>query len=303
MRCVVTGGCGFIGRAVTARLVEEGCTVTVLDRKGDRKGPDSGRGKVRYLIGDIGDRQALREAVAKGTDAVVHLAGVTSVLRSKENPQETFDTNVSATQLLLERSREVGVQSFVLASTNAVVGDVGDRTISESSALAPLTPYGATKAAAEMMLSCYDASYGIRGSAVRLTNVYGPGMGEKDSFVARLMRAARDGTKVVIYGDGKQRRDFVYLDDAVAGILLALRREVSGPLIVGSGLSVSVRELHRIACEATGVEISVDFGEAKAGEMPAVRVDISRASALGYQASVELAEGLRRTWEYFARDA
>ena len=105
----------------------------------------------------------------------------------------------------------------MLASTNAVVGDVGTSTITADLPLHPLTPYGATKAAGEMLLSAYSGSYGLSTAALRFTNVYGPGMSHKDSFVPRLMRAALTDSGVRIYGDGKQRRDLVYVDDVVAG--------------------------------------------------------------------------------------
>src|SRR5205807_6345031 len=133
-----------------------------------------------------------------------------------------------------------GVSSFILASTNAVVGDVGRSVITEQAALRPLTPYGATKAAAEMLVSCYCAAYGIAGCALRFSNVYGPGMGEKDSFVPRLMRAARDGEGVQVRGDGSMLRDVVDVDDVVQGILTAWQGRHNGPLILGCGRSVTV---------------------------------------------------------------
>src|SRR5205085_5758799 len=109
--------------------------------------------------------------------------------------------------------------------------------------LRPLTPYGATKAAAEMLLSGYAGGYGMTTCAVRLTNVYGPGMARKDSFVPRIMRAAHADVPVQVYGTGEQRRDFVHVHDAVAGLLAAWRADHVGPLIIGSGRSVSVLDL------------------------------------------------------------
>src|SRR5260370_28678583 len=121
----------------------------------------------------------------------MHLAAVTSVLRSIQDPVETYRTNVAVTATLHDRARNRGVAAFLLASTNAVVGNVGRKVITEQTPARPLTPYGGTKAAAEMLLSYYSASYGVAGCALPFSQFYGPGMGEKDSFFPPLMPAAR----------------------------------------------------------------------------------------------------------------
>ena len=169
------------------------------------------------MDGDLRDPSVAAQAVSPGTEAIFHLAAVTSVLRSLEDPAGTYQTNVAATAALLELARTRGVGSFILASTNAVVGDVGATSSPSRHPLHPLTPYGATKAAGEMLVSCYTAAYGIAGCALRFSNVYGPGMQHKDSFVPRLMRAARDGHGVQVYGDGTQIRDLIHVDDIVSG--------------------------------------------------------------------------------------
>jgi len=121
--------------------------------------------------------------VTDDTAAIIHLAAVTSVLRSIDDPVHVHMVNVDVTARLLELAREHGVGSFLLASTNAVTGNVGQATISERTVLRPLTPYGATKAAGEMLVSAYTNCYGITGASLRFSNVYGPGMAEKDSFI------------------------------------------------------------------------------------------------------------------------
>lgn len=294
MRVLVTGGSGFVGRALVGRLAARGDAVRVVDLR-----PFPGPG-VDALVGDLRDPAVVEAALAGGLDAVVHLAAVTSVLRSKEAPHEVFTTNVAATELLLEGCRTRGVRRFVLASSNAVVGDVGRRTIDETLSLAPLTPYGATKAAAEMLCSAYAASFGLVTVALRFTNLYGPGMQDKDSVVARLMRAARAGGGIEVYGDGEQLRDYLYIDDACRALELALDLSAPTTLCVGLGRSVSMNELHRLACEATGRAIGKVHVPPKAGEMPAVVVDTSRLEALGLRPAVDLPEGLAATWRDFA---
>lgn len=293
-RVLVTGGCGFVGRAVVRAFQDSGAEVIVLDR---RPFPDA---RVTSVVGDMTDARVRDRAMAGGVTGVVHLAAITSVLRSAEAPEQTFVTNVEVTQGLLELARTRGVSQFALASTNAVVGDVGTRTITEDIPLRPLTPYGATKAACEMLLSGYAGAYGIDTCALRFTNIYGPGMAEKDSFVPRLMRAARTGGGVQIYGDGTQVRDLVYVADVVDGLIKAWRCRFTGTAIVGAGRSVSVLDLVAAAREATGAALPVEHVPAKTGEMPAVIVDISRArAAFGHQPTMSLLDGLRRVWEDF----
>jgi UDP-glucose 4-epimerase len=163
-----------------------------------------------------------------------------------------------------------------------------------------LTPYGATKAACEMLLSAYSGSYGMATAALRFTNVYGPGMSHKDSFVPRMMRAALAGRGVQIYGDGLQRRDLVHVDDVCQAVVAAWERRFTGTAIIGSGQSVTVLELLEAARMVTGAALPAEHVEAKPGEMPAVIVDICHArEQLGYWPSVSLADGLAAVWKDF----
>lgn len=291
-RVLVTGGSGFIGGSVVSMLCAAGADVRNVDRHG--RGDDT-----PTIVGDLRDPDVVARAVTDDLDGIVHLAARTSVLESVRHPRETTADNVKVTAALLDRARAVGVGRFFLASTNAVTGDVGTRTITEDLPLRPLTPYGATKAACEMLLHGYGASYDMQACALRLTNVYGGGMAHKDSFVPRLMRAALSGEYVQVYGDGTQRRDLVHTADVCRALVLAWERGIEGPLIVGSGSSISVLDLVDAAREATGHELPVKHVEAKLGEMPAVIVSIDRARGIGYDPQVTLVDGLRRVWSEF----
>lgn len=293
-RILVTGGSGFIGTGIVPALARAGATVTVADLD-----PYPKDAPAATVVGDLRDPEVRARALTPAVDAVVHLAALTSVLESKQRPGEVHATNVEATAGLLERARALGVDTFVLASTNAVVGDVGWETITERTPLRPLTPYGATKAAGEMLLSGYAGSYPLTTCSLRLTNVYGRGMQHKDSFIARLMRAALDGYGVEIYGDGKQQRDFVARSDVARAVQASLVEGWSGPVIVGAGRSVSVLDLVRLAREATGEAIPATHGPPREGEMRAVIVDTSRARELGFTPRTSLEEGLQRAWEDF----
>jgi UDP-glucose 4-epimerase len=293
MRVLVTGGSGFIGRHVVRRLLARGDEVVVADRVDF---PDS---DVEIVKGDLRDPEVVERAVTADLDAVIHLAALPSVLQSVIQPHETFTTNVAATELILDRCRIEEVDRFVFASTNAVVGNVGATTIDERIALMPLTPYGGTKAACEMLLTSYGASYGIVTVALRFTNIYGAGMQTKDSVIARLMRAAASGGGIQIYGDGEQVRDYLYVTDAARAIELGLELPASDTVTIGAASSVSMNVLHQLACEATGVAIGAEHIPGKPGEMPAVIVDTSHATELGFACEYDVLDGLKATWADF----
>lgn len=304
MRILVTGGAGFIGNALAAHLVAGGHEVVVADLKAPRTEVHDA------VVGDLRDPDVLGRALAPGTVAVAHLAAATSVLGSMAAPEDVYRSNVGVTQALLERGRQLGLGRLVLASTNAVVGSgASGARINEDSPLVPLTPYGATKAAAEMLMCAYRHSYGMATVSLRLTNVYGPGMwATKDTMVARLMRAARSGTGVRIHGHGRLSRDYVYLDDVVAALAAAAGAgpdpdlDLPDRVVMGSGRSVSVLELHREACAASGVDIPFELVDSPPGEMEAVEIDRAHADRLGLEARIGLPDGLRATWAAWPED-
>ena len=291
---LVTGGAGFIGRRVVAALLADGAEVTVADLK-----PFTGDPSVRVVTGDLVDPVIAAEAVAPGTGTIIHLAARTSVLESIQDPEATYRNNVALTAGLLELARQRGVQTFLFASTNAVVGNVGQSVITEQATLRPLTPYGATKAASEMLINSYSAAYGVRGVALRFSNVYGPGMGHKDSFIPRLMKAARDGAGVKVRGDGTMIRDVIQVDDVVSGIFAAWHSDHSGPMILGSGQSVTVNQMVETARRVTGIDIPAENVPIQQGEMPAVKLDISVARSLGYSPTYDLEKGMATVWPDF----
>lgn len=293
---LVTGGSGFIGRSVVSTLAAAGARVRVADRVHYAGGSADPVDGVEAVTGDLRDPDVRDAAVSGELTGIVHLAAITSVLGSLADPAAVHAANVDVTAGLLELARRRGIGRFVLASTNAVTGDVGTATIHEGLPLRPLTPYGATKAAGEMLLSGYAGGYGMTTCALRLTNVYGPGMALKDSFVPRLMRAARNGTTIQVYGDGKQRRDLVHVSDVVQGLFAAWVANHVGPLVIGAGRSVSVLEIIDAVRDVTGRPIATEHVPAKPGEMPAVIVSIDRARSLGYAPAVDLIAGLDTVW-------
>lgn len=293
-KIVVTGGSGFIGSKVVATALGRGYEVVSLDTS-PGSNPD-----VDSRICDIRSTDALKQNFPEGALAVIHLAARTSVLESKLDPQGTYETNVAGTHNLLEMARTTGVSNFIFASTNAVVGNSQSDTIDESDQLAPMTPYGATKAAGEMLMSAYQGSYSIAACALRLTNVYGLGMFKKDSIVPRIMRALLRGKPLEIYGDGQQWRDFIYASDVVDAFFLALETNLSGPLTIGAGQSYSVTDIIAAVEAVTSREVPIIWGVPREGEMRGVRVSTARANQAGFGPKVELTDGLRLVWEEFS---
>ncbi len=291
---VVSGGSGFIGSKIAAEALRRGYQVVSLDKS------PSENAEIDTRICDIRDLDKVASNFPTGVAAVIHLAARTSVLESKLDPQVTFETNMVGTHNLLEMARRTGVGRFIFASSNAVVGQSAAEFIDESNLLAPMTPYGATKAAAEMLISGYQGSYGITGCALRLTNVYGLGMFKKDSIVPRIMRALLGGKPLEIYGDGKQWRDFIFASDVVDAFMLALESNFSGPLTIGAGRSYSVTEIVATVEAITAREIPVVWGPAREGEMRGVKVQISKALRAGFAPKVDLEDGLARVWHDFA---
>ncbi|MHB8189540.1 MAG: NAD-dependent epimerase/dehydratase family protein [Ferrimicrobium sp.] len=297
---IVTGGSGFIGYHLVRQLLADGVEVIVVDRN-----TPNFSGVSRYVKGEIENPAVWRNLLLDRSvrpDALFHLAARTSVLESIQDPSDVFLSNVVGFQQALEYCRAVGVPHVTFASTNAVVGNAFHGTITEESSLAPLTPYGATKAAGEMLASAYSSSYGISVASVRLTNVYGPAMWNKDSIVPRLFRHAIGLNDFAVYGDGDQFRDFVYVEDVVGAFLSVTDQRFSGPVSFGSGSSVTVNELVDHISDTTGVALKPRRVPPKNGEMAGVRISLERACELGLKAAVSLDDGLRRAWQDFSAE-
>lgn len=291
---LITGGSGFIGTHLVRLSLNHADSVTVVDLA-SKSSPE-----VNHIQCDIRNLQTMISRMPSSIDTIFHLAARTSVLESITDPQTTFQTNVLGTQNVLEVGRILGATHFLTSSTNAVVGNFDGDTITESAILKPLTPYGSTKAAAEMLAHSYSASYGVASTMLRLTNVYGEGMWKKDSIVPRLMRTALGKSQFSIYGDGDQFRDYVHVSDVVQAFINLATKSFTGPVIIGSGESVTVKELISLVSEVVGSPIPYSQVEAKQGEMRGVRVTNALAKTLGVEFKIGLKEGLQRVWQDFA---
>jgi UDP-glucose 4-epimerase len=299
---LVTGGAGFIGAHLVRHLAARGDTVRVLD--------DLSSGFARYLdgvacelrVGAVGDAGMVSAALA-GVDAVVHLAARAGIPDSIADPLGTLEANVTRTVELLEAARGAGVRRFILASTNAAIGDHLP-PLHEDLPAHPVSPYGASKLAGEAWVQAYAASFGMAACAVRFSNAYGSWALHKKSVVAAWIRDAVDGRPITIYGDGSQTRDFVHADDLAAGVAAAIDAEagaVAGQLFqLGTGVETSVAGLARILRDAVGGDLEIRFEPARAGDVPRNVSQVSKAAdRLGWTPTVELEAGIRRTLAWF----
>jgi nucleoside-diphosphate-sugar epimerase len=301
MKVCVTGGAGFIGSHLVDRLVAEGHSVTVLDdlSTGSLENLATSRSRVRLVEGDVRDESAVALAL-EGSEAVFHLAALAAVARSVESPAEVVDVNVTGTLRVLLQAVAARARRVVLASSSSVYGDSPTLPKREDFALSPRSPYAASKASAEALLSGFQASYGLEGVSLRYFNVYGPRQSARSAYAAvvpRFVAAALGNETPVVYGDGEQTRDFTYVGDVVEACLLAATApDASGAVNVGGGKRVSVNALLRTVSRETGWSGRPRHEPARVGDVRDSLADVSRAaSVIGWRPSTSLEDGIGRT--------
>ena len=306
MRCLVTGGAGFIGSNLVDALLARGDRVTVLDdlSTGRRENLDGALEAGAELVEqDVRDAAAVAHSAAEaGAEAVFHLAAQIDVRKSIADPAFDAAVNVGGTANLLEAARTAGARRFVFVSTGGAIygeGEGKELPLGESAPVEPLSPYGQSKFAAEGYLALYERLYGLSGVALRLGNVYGPRqdpLGEA-GVIAIFCGRLRSGGRPTVFGDGTQTRDYIYVGDVVAAALAAADGAISEPINIGTGIETDVLELVRLLGELDGAEsFEPEFAPPRAGEVQRIAIDPARAEReLGWRAEVGLAEGLRLT--------
>lgn len=301
-KLLVTGGCGFIGSSLIDYLIDAcGYKIRVIDDL-SLGSMDSVSGlDIEFIEGDILDDKALCRSL-ENVDAVIHLAAHTRVVESMEDPENNFKTNVIGTFKLLASCRKFGIRNIINASTGGAILGEAPPPINEDMVARPMAPYGASKLSAEGYCSAFNHSYNMNATSLRFSNVYGPRSFHKGSVVAHFFKEIIHGNQLVVYGDGSQTRDFVFIEDLCKGIIQALETENPGVYQLGSGTPTSVNELIRLIRQIVGDKNSFDvvYQPPRQGEITHTWTDITRArNDLGYHPSIELAEGLERTWKWF----
>ncbi len=305
-RYLITGGAGFIGSHLAETLVKRGEEVVVLDNlaTGKRENlvpAEKGPGRLTFIEDDMRDPAACRRAM-QGVDFVLHQAARPSVQRSVEDPLLSHDVNVNGGLNVLMAAKEAGVKRVVTASSSSVYGDrePADAPKHEGMDLRPMSPYAANKVAMEYYCRVFHKVYGLETVCLRYFNVFGPRQDPHSAYAAvipRFIFAMLEGKRPTVFGDGKQSRDFTYVDNVVAANLAACTAPgAAGQAFnVASGESQSLLRLLEVLEGLTGKKADPEFGPPRTGDVRYSLADLSRArEVLGYEVEVGFEEGLAR---------
>ncbi len=299
MNYLITGGAGFIGRHLANRLIALGHHVRVIDdlSAGDPAALDQ---QVLFTRGDVRDQPKLW-TLLHDIDVVYHLAAKVSLPQSVLYPREYNDVNVGGTVALMEAMRAINVKRIVLASSGTIYGDQKRQPVDEQVAPDLRTPYAVSKLAAEDYIFTLGQHYGIEAVALRIFNAYGPGQALPPAYppvVPQFIHQILQGGSVVVFGDGRQTRDYVYVEDVVDALIAAGGQEsVNGEVInIGSGIETSVDELAALIARVSGRQAHVLYNDDQSGGVHRLVADIEKAEKLlGYSPKVSLREGLEKT--------
>jgi UDP-glucose 4-epimerase len=311
VKVLVTGAAGFIGSHLAETLVRRGARVIALDNlsMGSLRNLAwaGANDSLEFVQGDIRD-EALVEKLVAGCDWVFHMGAVASVPLSVNEPESTNRQNLGATLHLLELSRQKGVRRFIFASSSSVYGDLPGPA-SEEMPVNPLTPYALQKYAGEKYGQMFAALHGLETTALRYFNVFGPRQNAASPYsgvVALFCRQALSGESPTVFGDGKQSRDFVYIDNVIAANLLAAEspQAVGQVFNIGMGASVTILDLIAELNHLTGRNLQPEFRSPRPGDIRHSESVITKAeSELGYAPRIDRREGLRRTLDFYRSNA
>jgi len=307
-KALVTGGAGFIGSHITDALVSNGCQVAVIDNlsTGKLSNLEHVKDKIKFYKGDILDQVILEKAV-KTCDVIFHQAAIVSVPWSVENPVDSAMVNEMGTLSVLESARKNNVRRVVSASSSAVYGDDPQLPKSENMALKPLSPYAVQKLTGEYYSGLYYKLYGLETVCMRYFNVYGPRQDPTSPYsgvISIFMSNAVSQKTPVIYGDGNQYRDFVFINDVVRANLLAASTDgASGEVFnVGTGKYVTINGLWEMACELSGLNIKPEHESPKPGDIVESVANIDYAQKiLKYKPEYSFKNGLEITFNWYKK--
>jgi UDP-glucose 4-epimerase len=304
--CLVTGGAGFIGSHIAEALVQQGATVRVLDNlsTGKRDNLAGLLDAIEFIEGDLNDASLVESAVA-GVDYVFHQAALPSVPLSLERPLDTHRDCATGTVTLLDAARRAGVRRVVYAASSSAYGDQSYASLRETDLPRPLSPYAAAKLAGELYCQAFHSSFGLATVGLRYFNVFGPRQDPESPYSAvipRFISALLAGRSPVIYGDGRQTRDFTYVENVVHGNLLAVQSDGAAGRVLNlaNGQSVSLLTLLTALNKLLGVDAPPVHEPARVGDIRDSMADMTLArELLGYEIRVEFEEGLRRSIDYY----
>jgi UDP-glucose 4-epimerase len=310
IRILVTGGAGFIGSHIAERLLSLGHEVTVLDDLSTGKLENiqalMGHARFHFSQGSILDLPLLMELIQnRRIERISHQAARPSVARSIEDPLATHEVNITGTLNVLKAAHEAGCQRVVAASSSSIYGNTPVLPKKEDMHYRPRSPYAASKVAGELYLQVFNAVYGLQTVGLRYFNVYGPQQDPNSHYAAvipKFIRLALNGEPLPIEGDGAQTRDFTYVDDVVSANLLSLTApELHGECVnIGYGEQTSILSLAETVIRQIRSSSKIEHRDPRPGDVRDSFADISLAkSLLGYKPEYRLADGLRRTIDWY----
>lgn len=303
---LVTGGAGFIGSHIVDALVADGCRVSVLDNlsTGSELNLTAVRNQITFFNGDIQDRQLLEKA-AEGCDVIFHLAAVVSVPQTIDNPVDAAWINEMGTLFVLETARAKGIRRVVFSSSCAVYGDDPQLPKVETMGLKPCSPYAVQKMTGEHYLRLGYELYGLETISLRYFNVYGPRQDPSSPYsgvISIFMKMAVDEVSPVVYDDGNQSRDFIYVKDVVkANLLAATVAGVKGESVnIGTANSIRINQLWEIICTLSDINIKPQYQPLRPGDIYASAGSIDYArSLLGFEIDYPFETGLELTYQWY----
>lgn len=301
-RILVSGGAGFIGSNLVEALVKEGHEVAIIDNlsTGIKENVNV---KAKLFETDISSSQGVGEVFEQFKPEVVfHLAAQVSVTKSVEDPLKDIKANLIGTVTLLQACEKYSVKKFIFSSTGgAIYGENVPRPTSETADTNPISPYGMDKLSAERYVEYFKNRGGLQAVILRYSNVYGPKQNPKGEagVIAIFADKMLSGETIEVYGDGSSSRDYIYVGDVVEANLAALKSQISGTYNVASSRETSIKELVDKIKKITDSSSQINYREGRPGELKASCLDNRRAALeLGFEAKVDLEEGIKKTVEY-----
>jgi UDP-glucose 4-epimerase len=304
MRVLVTGGAGFIGRHI-AEYFQHRAEVRVLDNL--RSGLKSNLFGLncQFMVGSVLDRDLVREAMT-GVDFVFHLAAIASVQESMQKPNECTEINTRGTVIVLEEAALAGVKKLIFSSSAAIYGDNPTNPKIESMSADPKSPYAASKYEGERHCSAFTDEGRLATVSLRYFNVFGPYQDPRSEYAAAVpafIEKAIRGEPITIFGDGRQTRDFIYVDDVVAAnAFFALKSQATGIFNVACGRQITVTDLALTIRKITKSSCTIDYGAERLGDVKHSLASIDKMHTAGFRPVCDLAAGLRATIEFFSKD-
>lgn len=302
MKCLVTGGAGFVGSHLVDKLIKEGHKVLVVDNLSTGR-KENLNPKAKFYKIDICGPQISRIFKAEKPEVVFHYAAQTEIQKSIENPKENADVNISGTLNILENAKRFGAKKIIFASSVAIYGEPFSLPVKENYPLNPISPYPITKLVVEKYLFYYQ-SLGLNFVSLRYPNIYGPRQlsSAEGGVVSIFINAILGKKSPIIYGDGEQTRDFLFVEDAVDATVLSLRARPGSIYNVGTSKETTINELFRLISQKIKSTIKPHRAQARFGEIRKSCLDFSRIKKeLNWQPKNNLEEGLEKTIYWFKK--